>query len=996
MRATVRAAFPAALALLILLPTAALGQSVIAGLVTDESGAVLPGVSVEATSTVLIEKTRSVVTDDQGRYRVVDLRPGLYRLTFTLAGFATIVRDGIELPAEFVATVNVALKLGAVSETVTVSGASPLVDVQQASKTQVLTRAVIDSLPTTRNIMSVGILVPGIRFGTPDIGGSRAMEQPNMKMHGVNQRETMQMVDGMPVNSNEDCVCMGYFDDALQSEVSVTTSALPAENAAGGIRVNSIPRDGGNIFSGAVFVGGTDGTWQADNVDDQLRKRGIQSANGISHIQNFNGAMGGPILRDRLWFYSAARHTSTDETVANVPKEFVAPDGEHIQGILDQFVRDVALRLTWQATPQNKVSAFLQRIYKRKGKDFTFGQDPRAATLRDPDHAHYAIGAIKWTSTPTNRLMFEAGISTSYQHWTGGNQPGRSKDRWSPEWYAFAQRTDTALNVNPDCAYPFGCTQWMSVQDQRTEATRRVYQASAAYVTGTHNLKVGFQDSTGPDDIYTTRNADLIENFVNHQPSSVTVFNSPTIAKAYVNYDLGIYAQDAWTLRRLTINPGLRVEFFKSSMAETGMEAGRFAPARLYPEQPDLPRWGPNFSPRLSAVYDLFGNGRTALKASASKYYLQYTGSWARRYANSFNSSDTRNWYDCPLIPGTSTCAGPPDGDGIAQDNEIGPSSSSAFGVRSDRNPAPGIRRVNNWEYTASLQHQLLPRVSINVVYYHRSFGDLELLDRTMISRSDYAAFQVPMPSFSNDPTLAGILDPNEIVTLYNLSPAKRSVFNTAQVDRNSQQDRSVYNAVETSFSARMANGSMLFGGWTAERNLSKYCESHDDPNGLSIAGSTPPFPIDLYIGEPVSVGGRFCDQGAFDVPFRHEFKLAGNYPLRYGIEFGAILQSYPGPQRVIYWTPPSGLFPGGRTNSETIMLNTPGSLYQPRFTQIDVNFKKSWHFGRKVISGQVDVFNVLNSNAIFSTIDAIGPSLGQVQSIQPGRMPRVALQMRF
>jgi outer membrane receptor for ferrienterochelin and colicin len=149
-------------------------------------------------------------------YRVVDLRPCVYELSFTLTGFGTVVRDGIELPSDFVATVNIELRVASLAETVTVSGATPLVDVQQASKTQVLTRDIIDSLPTTRNIMSVGILVPGVRFGTPDIGGSRAMEQPNMQVHGVNQRETMQLVDGMPVNSNEDCVCMGYFDDALQ------------------------------------------------------------------------------------------------------------------------------------------------------------------------------------------------------------------------------------------------------------------------------------------------------------------------------------------------------------------------------------------------------------------------------------------------------------------------------------------------------------------------------------------------------------------------------------------------------------------------------------------------------------------------------------------------------------------------------------------------------------------------------------------------------------
>jgi hypothetical protein len=979
----------------ILAAGSASAQSAIAGLVRDESGAVLPGVTIEASSPVLIEATRSAVTDDQGRYRVVDLRPGVYKLTFTLTGFSTVVREGIELPSEFVATVNVDLKVASLAETVTVSGASPLVDVQQASKTQVLTRDIIDSLPTTRNVMSVGILVPGIRFGTPDIGGSRAMEQPAMRMHGVNQRETVQMVDGMPVNSNEDCVCMGYLDDALQSEVSVTTSALPPDNAGGGIRVNSIPKDGGNIFSGNVFLGGTNGNWQSLNVDDYLRSRNIQSANGIQHIENFNGANGGPILRDKLWYIASARYQSTNETVANVPRVFTAPNGDQIEGILDQFVNDVALRLTGQMSSQHKLSGFMQRIWKRKGKDFTFGQDPRASTQRDPNHAHYAIGEVKWTSTLSNRLLFEGGYSTSYQHWTGLNQPGRSFTRGSPQWYAFAQKTDTALNINPDCAYTFGCTSWMSVQDQRTEATRRVYQASFSYVTGTHNIKVGFQDSTGPSDIYTTRNGDLTEQYVNNKPSSVAVYNTPSVSKAAVNYDLGVFAQDSWTMKRLTVNPGVRVSWFNSSMKESTMEAGRFAPARYFAEQSNLPNWGPNVEPRLSAAYDLFGDGKTALKTSLSKYYAQWTASWARRYANAVVSSDTRNWSDCAYIPGTSTCdpaqAGlPTNGDGIAEDNEIGPTSSTTFGIRSDRNPAPDIRRVHNWEYTFGLQRELRPRVSMSLIYYHRVWGDLEVLDHTLISAADYTSFKVAMPSFSNDPTVAGALDPSEILTIYNLNSAKRSVFNSAQIDRNSSVDSATYNGIETSVNARLPRGSNVFAGWTAERNVSTFCEAaKSDPNGVLLA--------DLYIGENVSSGGRFCDQSAFSVPFRHEFKASGNVPLVYGVEFGTILQSYPGDQRIVTWTVPASLFPGGqRTNSETIVLSRPGSLYQPRWTQWDVNLKKNFRFGRKLLTGQIDVFNVLNSNTIRATNDQIGSSLGQVQTIQPGRMPRIAFQMRW
>src|SRR5581483_3946884 len=362
------------------LPSIVSAQSQIAGVVKDESGGVLPGVTVEAASPALIEKTKSAVTDANGRYTIVDLRQGTYKVTFTLTGFSSVVRDGLELPANFTATVNADMKVGALEETITVSGQTPLVDVQQAARTQVITRDIIDSLPTTRNIMSVGNLVPGIRLGTPDIGGSRAMEQTNPRGHGITSSQTVQQVDGMSVNSQETSNQQSYYNDALSAEVAVTTAAQSAENQSGGMRVNAIPKDGGNIASGSVFFGGSDGNWQSDNIDDYLRSQKISSANGIVHIQNFNGSLGGPIQKDKIWFFIAVRHISTDEKVANTPLFLVAPNGDFIRSILDQYIRDALGRVTWQINQKNKLAAFMQRTWKRKGKDFGFGTDPRAGT----------------------------------------------------------------------------------------------------------------------------------------------------------------------------------------------------------------------------------------------------------------------------------------------------------------------------------------------------------------------------------------------------------------------------------------------------------------------------------------------------------------------------------------------------------------------------------------------------------------------------------------
>jgi hypothetical protein len=990
---------------MIALPSLAAAQSQISGQVKDESGGVLPGVTVEAASPALIEKSKTAVTDDQGRYQIIDLRQGTYKVTFSLPGFSSVVRDAVELPANFTATINADMKVGALEETITVSGQTPLVDVQQAARTQVITRDIIDSLPTTRNIMSIGNMVPGIRLGTPDIGGSRAMEQTNPRGHGLGNTHTVQQVDGMSVNSQETSNQQSYYNDALSAEVAVTTAAQTAENQSGGMRVNAIPKDGGNVASGSVFIGGSDGNWQSSNIDDYLRSQNINSANGIVHIQNFNAALGGPVKKDKIWFFTAVRHISTDETVANTPLFLTAPNGDFIRSILDQYIRDSLARVTWQISQKNKFAAFMQRTWKRKGKDFSFGQDPRSGTQRDPHKGHYAIGNAKYTNTVTSKILLEAGYSTAYQHWTGLNQPYNDYPRYladgvtvNPQWFANGRTTDTALNINNNCAYTFGCTAWISNgQDQYTDDTRRVVVGSMSYVTGSHNIKFGVQDSFGPVHVFTDRQADLIQNYVNGRPQTVTVYSTPSNRWTHVNYDLGYYIQDSWTIKRLTLNPGLRVDNFSSEIEETSMPAGRFVGARFFPARKNVPTWNNDLAPRFSAAYDLFGDGRTAVKASWSKYYEPLTGGFADTYAPGVQN-EARNWFDCPINAAGTACTGvtlPTTNNGIAEDNEIGPSSNPNFGANADRDFDPNIKRQSNIETTVSVSHQLSSRVSVTAGYYHRTFQNLRQTDRLLISESDYTSFVIPTPPLTSpslaggiDQTLVGVITPGAPLTVYNLNPAKRSSFGVSQIDKN-VDDQSIYNGLDVSLQGRLPGGSTVIGSWTMEKNVSVFCSSNDNPNGILVN--------DLYLGAQIATaGGPFCDQRQFDIPFTHEFKAAGNYPFPMGFEVGAVFQSYAGSPRVITYQPAAALFPGGRTNTETIMLNAPGSSFYPRYNQLDVNVKKNFRYGRKTFSGQIDAFNALNGNAVFTRNNSIGNSLGQVQSVLQGRVMRIAFQMRF
>ncbi len=995
-------------ACLLSVPLIASAQSVIAGEVRDESGAVLPGVTVEVASSALIEGSRTVTTNASGQYRVVDLRPGTYTVTFTLEGFSMFKREGVDLPSSFTATVNADLKIGSLQETLTVSGQASTVDVQQVTRNTVLSRALVDALPTTRNIMSVGQLVPGLRQAVADVGGSRLMEQTNIFGHGVNGRNTAYFLDGLRINANkQEGGIIQYQNDALNQEVVVSTSASPAEIGVAGVAVNTIPKDGGNTFSGGAFLSFTNGDWMSDNVNDELRARNIRSGNNVDRIDNDQVSQGGPIVRNKLWFFAAGGYTKADETVANSPSEIQIPDGTMWKTTNTQWVNNVLLRLTGQLTPKNKLAGMVQRTFKKKDREYTNGQDPYYTSQWRPEkNAMYSIVQAKWTSTVSSRLLLDAGYSTNTIFYRIESQPWADYPKYlsngsiNPAWLGNARINDTALNPHRGCLMPEGCTTAGTFgQSQGEYARANTYASSATYVTGSHAVKGGVQLWRGPYRRQVQRQADLDQNYVNGVPQTVTVYNTPIDHEEFLDYALGFFIQDSWKLKRLTVNPGLRMESFSASIKEAHLPEGRFRPAIVFPALENMPpNWKHDFAPRLSAAYDLTGDGKTALKASIGKYFTTYITAFAATYSPAPQVSESRNWFDADLIPGTSTRSGrilPTNNDQIAQDNEIGPSGNPNFGLKgADRTFDPAMRKQYSWETTVTVQRELLPGLSVGVGYFHRAYRNLVVTDRTQITSADYTSFQVKVPDVSNDPDVAAVIDPNEIITVYNLNPAKRSVYGAALLDANSQgqlgpsQDQSIYNALEANVEARGANGRAVVANWTMERNVSVFCDTNDNPNGLPEG--------DLYTGGNVSRGGRFCDQRNFDIPFSHQFKISGNTPLVYGVSAAATFQGYPGLPRVITWQPAAALFPGGRTNAETIILNTPGSLFYPRYTQLDVNVRKTFRMRGKSITGQLDIFNVLNAGAIFSENNSVGASLGQVTSILQGRMPRLSVRMEW
>jgi hypothetical protein len=976
------------------LPAVANAQSAITGVVRDTSGAAMPGVTVEAASPVLIEKVKTTVTDGNGGYRITDLRPGLYSVTFTLTGFSTFRRDAVELPTDFTATINAELKVGALEETITVTGESPVVDVSSTSRVQVLSRDVLDAIPTGRTIYGMSQLVTGVALNQVDVGGSRSMQQTYMSTRGLTSANNIVQVDGLMINGLDgDGAVQQYINNQMIQEMTYTTAGAGADVSPGGVRVNVVMKDGGNSFNGAFFGAWNDGSWQSDNMSEALKSKGLRAVDKITKIYEFSVGLGGPILKDRLWYFAAGRLSGVDAPIADT---FYVPQGATNadcqagrvsceQGIDDQNINSATVRLTWQISQRNKFSIYYEEIDKFRGHGMNAGDDPDTAS-QIWTSPRYNDAVLKYTSTISNKLLFDAGYSFNYEEYVITNQDGINQDRGTPAWYAGASRRDATLVTLKN-----GLANWGGRYPDRFNT-----QASMSYITGSHNVKVGFQYNWGVYVNTRETNADLQQVYQNGVPFQVTVYNTPLRYQEALLGDLALYAQDTWTFNRLTLNGGLRWETLRHEVSRQTSGAGRFIGERNFEPIP-MPTWK-DLSPRFGLVYDLFGNAKTALKFGLNRYNESRTTQFATRYNPLALDPRSISWTDT-------------NGDDIAQ-GELGCTYLTSgceinfaqlpanFGRAQLNRVDPNFKRVYNVETTAGVQHELFPRVSLSANWYLRTFHRLRLTDNVLRTMNDY----IPFPIFN---PMTG-----QAFTIYDVSPA--AISRVDQLDTNAGSDRKHhYNAFDINMNARLPNGGTVFGGFVTERNLRNICDEPDDPNML------------LY-----------CDDWQNDIPYRPTLKLAGSYPVGWGITVSASLQSLAGRPLGLTTTTgnkisgpgygdtgspvgtnffinrttrypancpapcPAGALvaPTLTSASVTVPLVAPGTEFLPRLNQLDLSFSKSFTVGGYRLQGQMDLFNTLNANyeqsyrsTQFGTTSYLQPS-----SVLQGRMIRLGMQLRW
>jgi len=944
----------------VLLPVVASAQAVISGVVRDASGAVLPGVTVEAASPALIEKVRTAVTDGTGQYAIENLRPGLYTVTFTLPGFATVQREGVELSGSFTARINADLRVGGVEETITVTGETPVVDVQSTRQQRVMDREILDTLPSSGLRTGLGVLIPGVDFRRQDVGGAgvRAVTG-NMVAHGARSEDAGTTLNGMTMASFGvgSATATLFLNPMGVEEITIDTGSNNAEMAAGGVRTNYTLREGGNAFNGVVFAAYAPGRLQSDNLTDDLIARGLGTPNSIKANWDINPAFGGPILRDRIWFFASARYNVNEDYVAglfwnrnvNNPNAWTYEPDTSRRVWNEQKQPDAQLRLSWQATPRHKLGF--------SGYNTTYCFCPTDASLtraweagQRADYPLQRLVAGDWTFPATNRILVEA-----------NGQVYKSQSNRSP-WAGLAAGMIPVQEQSTGMTYRAGET--FRVQHQSVYT----FRGALSYVTGAHAFKVGGTNRSGGAHFIDYDLVPVSYRFRNGVPNRITQ-RALGEWKADVDADLGLYVQDRWTLSNLTLNYGLRYDFFGNSYPEQNIGPTTLAPTRniTYPAQDGWTLH--DLSPRLGAVYNLRGTGKTALKVSLNRYVIAMGPdvSFIQLANPSRNlvTSATRTWTDANrnYVPECNLL-------NAEQNGECGALSNRNFGtvvtnLTYDEETLTGWGKRNfNWEFSAGVQQELLPRVSADLTYFRRWYGNFVLVDDLAVGPDDFDRFSIAAPLDSRLPGGGGYQ-----VEGYDIKPAKFGVpaqpYVTLSRKYGNQSD--YWQGADLTLNARPRPGVFFQGGLSTGRRVEDNCDvvtKVDNPSTL-YCHRTEPF-LTLVKG-----------YGSYTVP-------------RVDVQFSATYQTKPGPLVLALYTatnaqvaPSLGRNLAGAAPSADVHLVSPGQytttnggsgmLRGERLHQVDLRVSKLLRFAGTRARANVDIYNALNSSAVLLQNDTFG-----------------------
>jgi hypothetical protein len=925
-------------------PAFAQQTGTLSGVIRDAQGAVLPGVTITVSGPALIGGERAVPSGETGTYQIAGLPPGTYVVTYELSGFTPLKREGVVIQVNQTARLDVELSVGTLQETVTVSGESPVVDVSSTVTQTNITRDLYEAIPTGRNPWVMAGLVPGVVTGRLDVGGTEGMQQYNIEAFGSADSQKSFSIDGLKTNwgGGNGGSTMQYYGFEMYEEYNMQTASGTAESDVSGVYMNMVTKSGGNRLTSDHNFYFMNDALQGDNVDDPLRVRlGLQpgqrtgaAGNPIDISYDWSSTLGGPIRRDRAWFFGALRRWRLDQFQIGA----LNPDGT--QAIDDNRIENYMGKVTAQLAQSSRASFLFNRNLKyrfhRRDSPYLFVED-KASVLQDQPAQNYVA--------QLNQVVGARGVLDVRVGRMWGVFPSRYQKEVTPDDIAVRDSTrNTRINA---------------AETQSINPNHR-YQANASFSyfvdnvgLGSHDFKVGTQLSWERMAYERIRNGDILLELVDGTATRAFLSNTP-INSDHRLETWSAFAQDRWLVGRATINAGVRIDGVKAYLPAQSSPAGTWVGARDFPER-EVFSFSADVAPRLGVSYDLFGNGRTAAKA--------YYGRFFNQFGSELAESSNQNALASLQVPWTD-----PNGNLRADPGELNLSSFTGFTAGLFPPIDAEAERPYSDEFNVGIDHQLLPNLALSVSYHRRQHRNgLTILDR---ARPTSAYTEVTR-------AYTDLQRGEQTITVFSLNQAL--VTQRDRIITNVEGLRSDYDGVVFSVNKRMSNRWQLLAGLTLQSHEGfAHSGTFTDP-GTTTDFNNPNYQLNransvVFTDIPWSL----TVSGSYQLPL--DVFVSGKYTARDGDPLNRTLSV-------------SGLPQG----TETVWVQARGDDRTEVVDKfLDVRFAKRFAVGTTRIEGTVDVFNLLNANHVLGQVEAIGSTIGRPNRILAPRIVRFGATVRF
>ena len=928
-------------------------QGTFVGTVTDATGAVLPGVTISASGPALLVPQVSATSDAAGLYRIGELPPGLYKVTFELSGFQRVIRDELRLNAGFTARIDAQLKIGAIEESITVSGATPVVDIASTTRTQTFARETLDNVPTSKTMADILAMTPGMRTQL-DVGGTNL---GNLGMAGANYGVVGQgtpLIEGIDSRHRNGGGSTFFFDYQSLEEINVQAVGAGADVGQPGTAFVAIVKSGGNQFHGAYMAAGQQDWLQGSNVDDALRAQGVRDgASSFNYYYDVSGDLGGRIIRDKLWFYTAYRDTKRDTNVIGYAKE-PGPDlkygtADDVAGTYKVRIPAFSAKTTYQIDQRYKVIGFYHKDTKHEPERGGNINTPFEATFNykfDP-----TIYKAEFQGVPSSRVSFNfvagwRGYTANWLFQDGVDRPG------NPRRY---DRT-TLLNTGPANYYYsyVGADQY----------TGNMSMFPNEFLGGHHEFKVGFSlvDDGTPQDYpdYASGNYRLI--YDNGRPAEIETYNRPVTGVEAKQVEFAIYGQDKWQIGRLSVNMGIRYDRFHNYSPASTKPQGAFGSTGSFP-QLELGTWNA-FNPRLGVVYDLFGNAKAVVKGHYNRFAQRIAPDAAWDFNPNYLQTVTYRWSD-------------PNGNNDYNPGEVnlalnGPDYLNSVGGNANiLNPDLELELMH--EASLSFERELMPNVGFRAMYvYKRIDNRIEVVN---VARP-LSAWSVPITR--RDPGNDGVYnttDDGGTVTMLDFVDAYRGSAFVKNQQLNSSSPVP-YHTIELATMKRPSQG------W--DMMCSALLTTNNDP-GRQMP-SSPNDQLVYNLGE--------------NRDWVWSYKANATYRAPWQINLGAAYvgqRSLPTSRTYVFRaTDTVGGTPIRNAGTITLRLDPMGSQRLAAQHVVNLRASRGFKLGSTELKLALDVYNALNANPATSQTFVAGPTFARVNEILPPRVARIGVEYRF